>query len=216
MVMAIATEGTVRSLLTPFHSQMRTLFEDARAEVAAVEDFRYNQGFDDFRYPRVLADLIYDAMSNRVSKIFADDKQVRVIFESQSFKVLFFPFGEKPILARFKKGDNSGRGQNQETQSVLAFNDPNAVFPGFPEDAICLDITYSHDLLGLSIGYVMVMLRDGDRIVWSYAIHGHESGQLGLDNVTPIPTIGHDRADGNQADQLVTPKPRGNDDAKEL
>lgn len=215
--MAFATEDAVKALLSPFHARIRFVFEDARAEVAAVEDCRRSNGFADFRYPRTLADNIYDAMSNHVESVFADEPDVRVIYERQSFKVLFYQNGQQPILARFKKGDHEGRGQNQDTQAVLAFNDPNAVFPGFPEEAVCLDITYSHDDLGLRIGEVTVVLRDGDRILWSYSIDDIEDGQISLKNVVQLPSNdGGSAANDDTSESLVSAKPKRDDDSEEV
>ncbi|GGG98799.1 hypothetical protein GCM10007420_13250 [Glycocaulis albus] len=204
--MPIVTEVEVKSLLTPFHDKIRTVFEGARAEVAVMEAFRRGQGMRDYRYPRTLADSIYDAMANLVGDVFDDENDVSVIFEPQSFKVLFYPRGEQPILARFKKGDEEGRGQNHLTQTVIAFTDPEQCLPGFPKDAACIDITYASDELGTKIEKVLVVYRDGDRVLWSYSISDIGSEMRDSGNVLPFAPIG-DRPDSDdQLGALVLPK----------
>ncbi len=204
--MPIVTEAEVKALLTPFHGRIRSVFDRAHAEVAMVEACRREHGFSDYRYPRTLADAIYDAMSNIVGDVFDGDDQVKVIFEPQSFKVLFFPTDRQPILARFKKGDEEGRGQNHPTQTVIAFNDPEQCLPGFPEDAACIDVTYANNELRTGIDFVLVVYRDGDRVLWSYPIDDAESGKSAGDNVLPF-QLGGERPDGDgNGSSLVSPK----------
>lgn len=208
--MPFVTEDEVKALLTPFHGQIRSVFHVARENVAAVESFRRDNGMSEFRYARTLADTIYDEMSTVVRNVFENEGDVRVIYEAQSFKVLFHPEGPQPILARFKKGDDEGRGQNHPTQTVLAFNDPEQCLPGFPEDAACIDITYRHDELVATIEAVLVVYRDGDRVLWSYAIDVAEAGLGDADGVLPFPPSGP-RADGDDIVSLVSPKKASSD-----
>ena len=203
--MPFASRSTVKTLLTPLHGKIRSVFEGARAEVAVVEDCRLKHGYSELRYARTLADMIYDAMSNHVAEAFDDDPDVRVIHEAQSFKVLFFANGSQPILARFKKGDDEGRGQNQPTQTVMAFNDPEMVLPGFPEDAACVDITYSHDELGMGIADIFVLCRDGDQILWNYAIEEISDTEATSDNVVTLP-FAEERPDTDEGESLVVAK----------
>ncbi len=203
--MPVVTESIVKPLLTPFHPQIRSVFDMARAEVALVEAFRRERGLAELRYPRTLADTIYDAMSNIVGEAFDADADVKVIFEAQSFKVLFYPRGQQPILARFKKGDDEGRGQNHPTQTVIAFNDPTQCLPGFPADAACVDITYTNDELGSGINEVLIVHRDGDRVLWSYSIDDAESGIHDDYNIVEFPSVS-ERPDDDDGEGLVTPK----------
>ena len=95
------------------------------------------------------------------------------------------------LVVRFKKGDCQGLSSNIGTQAALEFNDPSESMSllGVP-DLVRLDIAYVLNDLATKIQDVLVVARDGDRVIWKYSIlqGAAEAGattQLPIDPQTP-------------------------------
>lgn len=117
-------------------------------------------------FRRTRACLIHNYMTNSAPTAFAPDRGIHVI-EGQ--ETLFF-LVEDRLLFRFKKGDEQGISANVDTQASLAFNNPQQMLIDLP-DVARVDIAYVLNRFETTIDRILVVARDGDRAVWSYAIH---------------------------------------------
>lgn len=77
------------------------------------------------------------------------------------------------VMLRLKKMDENGVTRASPTQSALTFITPMATLPfaadDFP-DPCSVDCGYVLNDLGTRIDHVLVAARDGDSVLWSYAI----------------------------------------------
>jgi hypothetical protein len=126
-------------------------------------------------YRRTRATLIHNYMMNLGRTGF--DKGVRPIEKQET---IYFVVDQK-LVFRFKKGDEIGLSSNIETQTALAFNDPQQTLPELP-DVGRVDIAYVLNPFETLIDRVLVVARDGDRVVWSYPIYPRET-----ETTLPIP-----------------------------
>lgn len=85
------------------------------------------------------------------------------------------------LVFRFKKGDESGRTSNIETQCVLDFIDPNENLALFGLPDLCrVDVAYVLNDLETKIHDVLVVARNNDAVIWSYSIMRRGEGAAGL------------------------------------
>lgn len=167
------SEGEVRAALTLYHAQIRGVIVSGFAEWLAVSECRLKHGFAPVLYPRSITNYVFDAIARNARTIFGAETTVRVLDESQTVK---FCFGEK-VIGRFKKGDDDHLGQNIETQAVLDFIEAQQTLPGLPPGAAKVEFVWATNDIGTEVGSVMVVARDGDRMLWSYEIDdADESG----------------------------------------
>jgi hypothetical protein len=117
-------------------------------------------------YRRTRATLIHNYMMNLAGPAFVGDAGVRLIEKQET---VYFVVEQRLVL-RFKKGDDIGLSSNIETQAALAFNDPQQTLPELP-DVGRVDIVYVLNPLETLIDRVLVVARNGNRVVWSYAIY---------------------------------------------
>jgi hypothetical protein len=128
-------------------------------------------------YRRTRATLIHNYMMNLARPVFADDAD---IYQVEKQETIFFVANQR-LVFRFKKGDDIGLSRNIETQASLAFNDPQQTLPELP-DVGRVDIAYVLNPLETLIDRVLVVARDGDRVVWSYPIFPRPA------DILPFPT----------------------------
>jgi hypothetical protein len=106
------------------------------------------------------------------------------------------------VCARFKRGDDDKLGQNVATQTALAFEDADGELPGFPAETVKVDFIWLANDLNTRLEHVLVVARDGDRLLWEYEIE--EEPASGSGTVIPFPDPTAPKPSGD--DDLITPK----------
>ncbi|MCK1409533.1 hypothetical protein [Bradyrhizobium sp. 76] len=162
----MATQDDVQKVLDPYHQRIRGVVEKAWEERRAEAAWRAENGMDPLLYSRTVANYIFDAIARIAVNEFAGDASVHVKVEPQTIK-LFFKGG---VCARFKKGDDNKLGQNQPTQASLAFEIADAVLLWFPPETAKVEFIWLANELNTRLERVLVIARDGDRLLWEYDI----------------------------------------------
>jgi hypothetical protein len=116
-------------------------------------------------YKRTRATAMHNYMMVEAPAAFASDPGVRLI---HGHETIYF-VAQQRLVFRLKMGDGCGVSSNVETQSSLAFNDPQQTLPGIPDHAR-VDIVYVLNPFETLIDRVLVVARDCDRVAWSYPI----------------------------------------------
>jgi hypothetical protein len=184
----------VQDALSDYHDRIRRVVERAWAEWRAIAAFRADNGYAPFMYSRTVANLMFDAIAREAIKEFAADPSVHVEIEAQTIKLFF----RGSVFARFKKGDDNKLGQNIPTQAALAFEFVDAVFPGLPAETAKVEFIWLANEINTRLEHVLVVARDGDRLLWDYPIEA--AAGVVVPFPEPPPTAPED-------DGLVTPKP---------
>ncbi len=193
------SKESVQAILSPFHQRIRRVVEAAWAEWRAMVKFRAKNGFGPVLYPRTMANDIFDAIARYAITEFGTDPKVSVKIESQTIKIFF----KGMVLARFKKGDESGLGQNIDTFAALAFMDADGILPGMPPETAKVEFIWEPNAIRTQLESVRVVARDNDLILWEYEIE-REAGASG--SVLPFTTPPKDDPDPDMSG-LVKPKP---------
>lgn len=172
--MTIADKDAVQDILRPYHNRIRSVVERAWSEWRAHVAWRLEAGLDPILYSRVAANYVFDAIARIAVAEFAGDTSVHLRIEPQTFK-LFFKGG---VCARFKKGDDNKLGQNHPTQAVLAFVEADGQLPWFPEETAKVEFIWLSNEINTRLEHVLVVARDGNRLLWDYEIDADESGLI--------------------------------------
>jgi hypothetical protein len=192
------SKETVQAVLSPFHHRIRRVVDLAWAEWRATVDFRAKSKFGPVLYPRTMANYIFDAIARYAIAEFGTDPSIHVEIESQTIKIFF----KGAVLARFKKGDDNGLGQNIETFAALAFMDADGILPGMPPETAKVEFIWEANDIRTQLESVRVVARDNDLIIWEYEID-REAGSSGA--VVAFPTPPSDDLDPDMSG-LVKPK----------
>jgi hypothetical protein len=190
-----ANKDAVHDILDPFHTRIRGVVERAWAEWRAHAAWRVEAELQPLLYSRTIANYVFDAIARIAVLEFAADTSVHVQIEPQTIK-LFFKGG---VCARFKKGDDNKLGQNHPTQASLAFEEADGQLPWFPVETAKVEFIWLANDINTRLEHVLVVARDGDRLLWDYEIENLESS-----TVVPFPTTSPDGPDGGD---LITVKP---------
>lgn len=188
------TADQARAILEPYHSLIRDVIEAAWAEWKAVQGFRASQGYPPMLYSRSISNYIFDALARTAIMGFGAEARVRVDVESQSFKLHF-----KDLCARFKKGGEDKLGQNHPTQAALAFQEAAGMIPGTSHETGKVEIIWLPNEIWTNLDRILVVARDGDRLIWEYEVEREASAAVVLLPTTPS----EPDADG----PLIRPKP---------
>jgi hypothetical protein len=156
----------VQAVLGPYHDRIRSVVERAWAEWRTVAALRVANDLGSPMYSRTISNDVFDAIARFGVAEFADDASVHVKLEAQTFKV-FFKGG---VCARFKKGDENRLGQNIPTQAAMAFEDAEGTLPGFPAETAKVEFIWLANDINTRLEHVLVVARDGDRLLWDYEI----------------------------------------------
>ena len=172
------SEHDVRQQLEPYHDRIRQVIERGHSEWVAVKQFMINSGYGSVRYPRTIANFVFDAVVRHAITEFGNDDNIRTIEEAQTVK---FCFGDT-VLMRFKKGDEDNLGQNLLTQAVIDFIFVQTNLPGLAPKAAKIEVLYSASDIDDSIERVVVAARDGDQLLWHYRLDkdGEADGAIPL------------------------------------
>ena len=167
--MPVAVQDRVEPILGIFAERLRDVLDRAMDDWLAIP--RRGQ----FLYPRTRANIIFDHIIRHALLEFDGDgdSTVKAIRESQSVKFLF----HSSVVARFKKGNARGVGQNIETQAVLDFVDPQSSFAGLPE-IHRVEIVYQLNFLGTGYAEVAVVARDRNTRIWAYPLTANPSAEI--------------------------------------
>jgi hypothetical protein len=172
----------VRDILKPYHRRIRSIVERAWGEWRAVAAFRAEREFGPIMYSRTIANYVFDAIARIAVVEFAADASVHLEIEAQTIKFFF----KGAVFARFKKGDDSKLGQNIPTQAALAFVAADGTFPGLPPETAKVEFIWLANDIHTRLEHVLVVARDGDRLIWDYEIDPAEAGS-GTGTVIPFP-----------------------------
>lgn len=191
--MPVPVKEDVQAVLSAYHDRIRSVVERAWAEWRAVAAFRAESHFDPVMYSRTIANYVFDAIARMAIAEFAGESSVHIKVEAQTVK-FFFKGG---VFARFKKGDDHKLGRNHPTQAVLAFVDADESLPGMPPETAKIEFIWLPNDIQTRLEHVLVVARDGDRLLWDYEI---EAGAGQADGVVPLPISPSD-ADGARENQ---------------
>lgn len=164
--MPVATKEEVQVALEPYHFIIRRIIDDAWAEWRAIEAFRQEREFGAIAYTRTIANHMFDAISRLAVRAFASIDGIHIRQEAQTVK--FFAGGK--ALFRFKKGDDAKLGCNIPTDATLAFIEADRIMPGLPPETAKVEIIWQPNEIWTQVERVLVIARDGDRLIWEYDI----------------------------------------------
>lgn len=204
--MAYPAMEDVKKALEPHHAQLRGVVEDAWGEWRQLQEFRVSCGLSPVLYSRTISNYVFDAIARRAIPLFGAEQRVSAVVESQTFKLAF-----RGVVVRYKKGGEDGLGCNIPTQAALAFVEVNGVLPGLPPKTAKVEIIWLPNDIWTRIEHVLVVARDGDTLLWQYAIDA--SGEVGETVVQFQPP--DQPADGADNADLVKPKTKPSDKPKE-
>jgi hypothetical protein len=122
---------------------------------------------------RTRACLVHDFMVQRAIACWAGDSAVRVIRRDETAK---FVIADQVVL-RFKKADDRGLGSNIPTQASLEFTEQQYELPGMP-DVHKIEVVYALNRLQTQIDRVVVVARDGEVLLWEYAIAPETTAEI--------------------------------------
>jgi hypothetical protein len=155
-----ADENTVRAIL---RTSEDTIFE---AVHGAWSDWRELPLAGRLLFPgRTRACLVHDFMVQRAIAAWTGNSAVRVICHDETAKFVV----ADQVLLRFKKADDRGLGSNIPTQASLGFVEQQHELPGIP-NVHKVEVVYALNRLQTQIDRVAVVARDGDALLWDYAI----------------------------------------------
>jgi hypothetical protein len=202
--LSMADKDDVYEILAPFHRRIRSVIERAWDERRAEAAWRLGAGMESLLYDRTVANYIFDAIARIAVNEFASDTSVHVKVEAQTIK-LFFRGG---VVARFKKGDENKLGQNNPTQASMAFECADGILPDMPPETAKVEFIWIANELNTRLEQVLVVARDGDRLIWEYEIEPEADAGL----VVPFPSMPEPPQAGKP---LVTVKPQTPDSEEE-
>jgi hypothetical protein len=193
-------EEEVREVLLPYHGRIRLVVERAWTEWLSVEKFRSGSAMGAILYSRTVANYVFDAIARYAIAEFMNDTSVRLKVESQTIN-LFFKGG---VCGRFKKGDDSKLGQNNPTFSSLLFEYVDGLLPGFPSETAKVEFIWLANEINTRLEQVLVVARDGDKLLWDYEIDKDSGAMTGTVIPFPVVPAGPTASDDNE--ELVKPK----------
>ena len=193
--MTVFTKAEVQIALAPYHPLIRRVVDEAWAEWRQVAALRGGARLPPLLYSRTEANYVFDAIARRAIPAFAAEDRARLMIEAQTFKVLL-----GGVILRFKKGGNDKLGCNIPTQAALAFMEADGVLPGMPPECGKVEVIWRPNEISTALECVLVVARDGDRLLWEYEI-----GSLHSTDVVPLPITSRDMSDEDVGD-LVKPK----------
>lgn len=184
--MTTAKEDDVRGALTPEReAKLSKAFHQAWNDVMP-DQAKYGI------WPRTRANMMFERLAVRLQEQFIDDAGVEFCFADETVKIIF----DDKIVARCKKANGKGLGQNIATHAVLAFCEAEEDLFGFA-GLQKIEIVYGINATGTGIRAIMVQARDGETKLWAYRIDeaGDSTGDLPIKlptPPTPPPTDGSD------------------------
>jgi hypothetical protein len=151
--------------------------------------------------------MMFERLAVRFQEEFiGEHPAVRFHFNDETVKIIF----DELILARCKKANDRGLGQNIETQANMAFCEAQDDMFGF-EGYQKIEIVYALNPTATAVRSVIIQARDGGMRLWAYPIERPAAvGMAGTVAPTPLPLP---PAPSSEASDLV--QPRTKPDGKE-
>lgn len=191
----------VHAVLEPYHSKIRSVVVNAWEEWRTVSALRAQNGLAPVLYSRTVSNDVFDAIARGGISTFAIEPGVNLKIETQTFKLFF----KGKVCARFKRGNENKLGQNIPTQAAIAFEEADGELAGFPAHTAKVEIIWLANDLNTRLESVLVVARDGDRLLWEYEIEATPAAGAGTIITFPKPPTPPSDDDEN----LITPKAPG-------
>jgi hypothetical protein len=185
-----------KKALTPLHDLIRSVIDEAWAEWRIVQRFRDEKGMGAPMYPRTVSNYVFDAIARRAIPRFGAKDSAMVLIDAQSFKIYI-----NGTLIRIKKGGEDHLGCNWPTQMALAFEELDGQLPGLPPETTKLEIIWLPNEIWTQIEQVLVVARDGDKLLWQYEIPPAAGAIIETLPIAPVT-----RPDTTDTGDLVKPK----------
>jgi hypothetical protein len=157
-------EDAARALLAPCEGRISGVIDRAWSRFAAMPDRPH------FNLKRAIATVVHQFMVNELRIEFAGDRDVYLIEEHETVRMLF----ARRLVVRLKKMDEHGVTRAAPTQAALGFILPHKplMLPFAPEDVPpetpSIDMGYVLNELCTRIEQKLVAARYGDAVLWSY------------------------------------------------
>jgi hypothetical protein len=201
--MAVPAHDEARAIITPEREEkIVRAFSSAWTDWERCPDRgRYS------RWPRTRANMVFERLAERLQEAFDDDAGVRFHFQDETIKVVF----DDQIVARVKKANGLGLGQNIRTGAVAQFVEAQSDIDGFGEHKK-IEIVYFLNLLQTAIRSVVAQARDGNMQIWVWTLGKGAEGAEIVPFPLPDPPRGPSR---DVADDIVHIRPTKPDETVE-
>jgi hypothetical protein len=158
----MADEAYVRNELAPYALRLRRVVEGAHADWVA------STGHAQYIYQRTKANARFDHVARHAHKEFGNDKDVKIIAEYETIKLVFC---NGMIVLRFKHEGKDGLGVNGwETQPVLQFiNAEIPSLPGIPPQHH-VECCFKENALDTALESIAITARHMYTKMWSYEL----------------------------------------------
>ena len=188
--MPVADQNEVQATISPERER-----KISRAFQGAWTDFQADKSKYGI-WARTRANMMFERLAVRLQEQFAEDSNVRFFFGEETVKITF----DNLVVARCKKANDRGLGQNVLTQAVLTFCEAQQEIPGF-SGLQKIEILYIVNQLGSAIDRIVVQARDGDMRLWAYTLNNEAEGGAVIEPL-PAPTM----PPPSHASDLVKPR----------
>ncbi|WP_159983707.1 MULTISPECIES: hypothetical protein [unclassified Novosphingobium] len=158
-----------------------------------------SKGYAPNLYSRTNSNEVFDAIIRRAIPLLGAEAKVFVKPEAQTVKFIIHG-----VLARFKKAGDDGLGCNVPTQAAMAFMEADRALPGLPPETAKIELIWEPNAIWTKVERVLVVARDGNRLLWDYEITGEADGAAGT-LVEPIKPLDPSPIDLDGGD-LIKPK----------
>jgi hypothetical protein len=198
--MAIPTKDQAHNTFGPYHPLIWRIIHEAWAEWRQVQALRAENGLSPMLYDRSISNYVFDAIARRAIPAFGAEERVNIHIDAQTFKI--FVGG---IVARFKKGGDDKLGRSIPTLTALGFMEADGVLPlpGIELDTAKVEIIWLPNSIWTQVEQILVIARDGDRLIWEYEID-----DPGVGNVVSLPPAPVTPDTPESGDDLIKPKSR--------
>lgn len=171
--MPLPLREVVEPVLEPLEDNILGIY------AGAWSDWKEDAHCGVFRYKRTRADLVHEHAIRRALEVFSGANDVRPIPGQET---CHFLCGDR-VMFRLKKGDDDGRTSNIQTELALAYHDPQSTLFELPQ-VHRVDVAYVLNSLETEIAKILVVGRNGQRILWSYDIMARKGS---ADLAPPLP-----------------------------
>jgi hypothetical protein len=203
--MPIPTKDEAQAILGPYHGLIWQIVHEAWSEWRTVQGLRVKHKMPPLLYPRSIANYVFDAVARRAIPAFAAESRVTVKIETQTFKI----FVAGRLCARFKQGGDDKLGSSSPTQAAMAFMEADGVLLGMPPETAKVEIIWQPNDIKTQIEALLVVARDGDRLIWDYPIKDpRESAKTIPIPIRPIEPPEPEAGDLVKPKATPTPKPK--------
>jgi hypothetical protein len=193
-------------MTVPTHAEAKTIISSEReagivsAFTAAWNDWENCPDRGNYsRWARTRANMIFERLAARLQEAFTNDPGVRFHFKSETIKIVF----DNSIVARVKKANSDGLGENIVTGAVTQFVQAQPDLDGLG-GLKKIEIVYVLNKFQTSIRDIVAQARDGGMQIWRWTLgKGAEGAEIIPFALPPAPQP----RGGVAADEVVNPKP---------